>query len=483
MSDTIAWSYELLNEPERQLLRRLAVFSGGWALAAAAAVCGEPESAGELFDSLELLVDNNLVQPPEGSDGEPRLRMLETIREFGLERLAEDPEAAQVHRNHAQYFLALAELAEDGLRGPAQESWHRRLEPELDNFRAAMAWALRDSKPAMALRIAAGLWEFWDRHGYWQEAVDWLRTGLAGPTEVPDAIRGIALTRLCWFMRALADYEGAVQLYEEALALWSRIGDEAGLARTLSGFGAALLSHGDVARATSVLDESLRLQRRTGDPTALCSPLINRGILEMHHGDPEHAAEFFGEALILAREARSDLDVLACLDNLGELFANEGESDRAEECLSEALSIAERLGDRCAVAEVTHNLAVVAWREGYPRRAFALLADAILISLQLGDKEHGIGSIERMAHVAQELHGTERAARLLAAGEALRVATGLPRPPNHQVDFEACLTAVRERLGPDDFDKVWEEGATMSFEQAMAFAMQSPSESRPDASV
>ena len=167
---TIEWSYELLSEPERQLFARLAVFAGGCTLDAA------EEIAGADVDTLQSLVDKSLVRQTGG-----RFWMLETIRELARERLAASPEADEIGRRHAEYFLALAEEAEPFMKGPEQSAWLQRLEDDHDNLRKSLDWFFDHDEPELALRLAGTLWPFWYMHGHVTEARRWLRRALDAP--------------------------------------------------------------------------------------------------------------------------------------------------------------------------------------------------------------------------------------------------------------------------------------------------------------
>ena len=203
LRDALAWSYDLLAEEERAVFRRLGVFAGGFDLDAVAALCPAPGT----LDVLARLVDHSLVRVGGAADGEPRFVLLETVREYALDRLAERGEADAVRRAHARHFAALAEAAAAALHGPRQAPWLDRLEREHANFRAALRWALDGGEAGLGLRLGAALWWFWFVRGRWSEGLAWLEALLALPAGAGGAaddakIRSRALTGAGW----LAEY-------------------------------------------------------------------------------------------------------------------------------------------------------------------------------------------------------------------------------------------------------------------------------------
>ena len=259
------WSYALLAEPERVLLRRLAIFAAGWSLEAAEAVCGGTGLEGEILDLLAELVDKSLVVAGwRGVAG--RYGMLETMRQYAMERLLESGEEPSIRHTHAAYFLSLAERAEPRLLGPEQNSWFARLENEHSNLRAAFV-ALRDYGEAEAgLRLSGALWRFWEAHGHLAEGQAWLAEmlGRVGPDCAP-ATRAKALLAagMCGYYRR--DDAGAASLLEESLRLYRALGDRRGMAWALFYQGWMGINRGTFVEARTLLEESAALCRAIGD--------------------------------------------------------------------------------------------------------------------------------------------------------------------------------------------------------------------------
>jgi predicted ATPase len=468
----IDWSYNLLNEDERRLLRRLSVFAGGWTLEGAEAVCyTEGEQPMEALDGLEILTDNSLLRAPEGVDGDTRLRMLETIREFAHERLTGSGEADAIHDRHARYFLSIAERAETEMRQSARQAWYQRLEAELDNFRAAMDWLLEHDQSELALRIGMALWIFWWTRGYRREGLQWLEKGLASTGSVTEAVRAKALNRAGFLTRDLGDYARAVVMLQESLALWRQIDDQAGIALSLDNLGTTVMRQGDYAGATVMLEEALDLRRRLSDQHGTYATLHNLGLVASWQGSNERAIELYGESLALARVAQDDHNLGIILTNLGEQYSHQGDCERAEACYAEAASIYQRLGNRAGEADVMRNRGVIALKQSDYTRASDLLVETILAFQEMDDRENTIWAIEALAAVAKEQHLSDRAARLLGASDSLRQTVGVARAHIDQVDFDACLASVRGQLGEGAFGVAWAEGSRMTFEQTVAYAV------------
>ncbi|MFQ5794790.1 MAG: BTAD domain-containing putative transcriptional regulator [Candidatus Bipolaricaulia bacterium] len=239
LRDTIDWSYDLLNTGERTLFERLSVFVGGGTLEAAEAVCigaDNLELKMDILDGLASLVDKNLLRRKEQADGEPRFLILETIREYGLERLEASGESEAIRRTHADYYLALAEQAEPKLEGPDQRMWLDRLEVEHDNLRAALVWFEQNGEAEAELRLGGALWGFWHMRGYLSEGRRWLEGALAKgeDRDVSASVRAKALHGAGVLTHEQGDYERATVLYEESLDLRRELGDKPGVAILLS---------------------------------------------------------------------------------------------------------------------------------------------------------------------------------------------------------------------------------------------------------
>jgi len=266
---TIAWSYDLLEEPEKRLFRRLAVFVGGCMLETAEAVCNADRGLGvDVLDGVTSLVDKSLLKQEAQADGEPRLLMLETIREFGLERLAESGEAEAMRRQHAAFFLRLSEEAYPKMLSAEQSTWYRRLEVEHDNLRAALRWTLESQEAQMGLRLAGALFAFWRSCNHSREGRSWLEQVLAQPgAKAPTAARAKALFGAGTMAFFQGDFPAARQLLEESVMVGRELGAAGmrNLAHALTTLGHAILLQGDPTTARELAGEGLRLFQEVGE--------------------------------------------------------------------------------------------------------------------------------------------------------------------------------------------------------------------------
>ncbi|MBA3329545.1 MAG: tetratricopeptide repeat protein, partial [Actinobacteria bacterium] len=286
---TIDWSYDLLRPAEQSLFARLGVFVGGWNLDAAELVCVSDDG----LPALAALLDSSLVGH-EADPGEPRYRMLETVREYALERLDADTEAAQVRDRHARAFVALAEQAESELVGPEQALWHERLEQEHGNMRAALGWLQESDQVELELRLAAALGRFWYVRGHLSEGRRRLEDALghAGGAAVPE-LRAKALRTASAIAVIQGDYASARALAEQGLELYRLLGDRLGSVRSLSNLGAILLAEGRAEDAVVALDESVALARDLPERRIAALALNNRGDAALTQGDYDAATTFF----------------------------------------------------------------------------------------------------------------------------------------------------------------------------------------------
>jgi len=473
MYSAIDWSFSLLNDNEKRLFQRLSVFSSGWIVEAAIAVCSaDGQSEMEILEDLEMLVDNNLLRSPEEAAGESRLRMLESIREFAYDRLKESGEREAIHRRHAQYFASLAEQAEREKFGTAEQlAWRIRLEAELNNLRAAMSWALDNHQYTCELRIATGLWRFWWTHGYLREGIQWLQQGLTRLEPGASEVRARALTRMGWLLNKVGDTPHALANLEEAVNLWRQIDSPPGLAQALSNLGGIMLPH-DVDRATTLLEEALEIRRGLSDRRGVHATLMNLGLAMYWQGNMKRMIELFNESLKLAREVKDNYSVGITLINLGDAYINQDNYQLAEQCLAEADEVYQNLGDQAGLAEVKRGRGRIALKLGDFERALKLFSEALRTSFEAEILSLTLVTIEGIAFVAQKMNNPIKASRLLSACEVLRNKMKLMRITTHQADCDSYLASLRTSMDEADFAAAWTEGARLTLEQVVEYAMQ-----------
>jgi predicted ATPase len=361
---TVEWSTELLSDDERQLFARLAVFSGGCRLEAAEAIADAD------LDTLQALVEKSLVRFTSG-----RFWMLETIREFAHERLAELPEAASLGRRHAEYFLRFAEER----RGANTLAILDELEAEHDNIRAARAWFEANGEIDAELQLAAALAGLADTHGHWREELSAIESALSRATDAAPAAQGLGWQALANAVYSTGDLIRAEEAGERALALHRSVQNDLGTAAVLIVLGVIAAEGGDYERATALFAEGRELSARLGERRYLSSATQNLGLYALLRGDLEEAEALTDEALEISRELGDERGIVPSLENLGVIALREGRLDRAGELLHESLEHAQAIESPFGIFNALIALAALAVAEGRAERAGHLLgaADAV----------------------------------------------------------------------------------------------------------
>jgi predicted ATPase/DNA-binding SARP family transcriptional activator len=406
LRETLDWSANLLEDVERRALARLALFPAGATLAAAEAVCEAD------LDTVSALVDHSLVQRVE-RDGEPRFGLLETVREYALERLSPGDDLG---RRHAEWYLTLAEEAEPELTGEKQAEWFARLEAEHDNLRAAIAFLDAADDPELHLRLVIALTRFWYVRGYLSEARCELDRALVEEHGQPPNLRRRALTAASAVALLQGDYAGATELSERGLEAARTIGEPLYVANALSNLGAIVLAAGDHGRAATLLEEAVPLAREAGDTRIAALAINNLGDLALTVGDYERAEPLFEESLALLRERGDTANIARALFNLGAVALKLGQLDDARNKLHESLELCDVAGDKEDLAWCLEGVAALAAAEAEGERAALLLGAATATLEAMGA---ALKPFERQLH-----DGTEEAARALCGAEAFEAARG-----------------------------------------------------------
>ena len=471
---TIAWSYDLLGQDEKALFRRLAVFVGGCTLEAAEAVCtAQGDLLIDVLEAVAALVDKSLLRQETQADGQPRLLMLETIREYALERLAASGEAEAVRRQHAIFFLRFSEEAEPKIRGAEHFLWRTRLEVEHDNLRAALRWTLESQEAEMGMQLAFSLVAFWRASNQDREGRNWCEQVLAQPgTSARTAARAMALLAAGAMTMFQGDLPQAQLLLEESIAIGREVGRAAkrtlALALALLAYGALLQGHLGAAR--ELAEEGVRLFREVGEAwgTALALNHLGRATLEL--GDPVAARPLLEESAALFRAGNMQRLALP-LNTLGRVALRQGDDTGARAYCEEALAVAQATGDELFIAEALAQLGTVALHVGDSGQATALYQQSLTLIWTRGYRECIAEDLAGLAATANLLGQPERAARLFGAVEALREVSGIRLSPLPRADYDRAVEGIRAHLDEATFAQAWEKGRAMPLEQAIAEAL------------
>jgi len=470
LRSAMEWSYSLLDTAEQKLFRRMAVFVGGCTLEAIEAVCtAKGNLAIDVLDGVASLVDKSLLRQEEGVRGEPGFWMLETIDEYAREKLQESGEAEALHKEHAFYFMRLAEAAEPHLPGKQQQAWLERLEVEHDNFRAALRWAVASGEAGSAkagtaatsneaqtahaptarerattgnaaaltleigLRTAGALRQFWDVRGYYREGGEDLQRLLSAADRLgcSRAVRVKALNAAGVLTYRQGEYAAARSTLEQALAMGSELGDRQSMALSLHHLGNAAFGQGDYAAARSLYQESLALRKDLGDKWGIAICLTNLGSVAYLQGDDSAARSLYEESLALFREEGDKWGITVPLINLGNVAYLQGDYSAARSLCEEGLVTSKDIGS-------TYNIAI---------------------------------SMAALGGIAAATGQPQRGARLLGAADALLQGIGSVLEAENRRPYQAGVASARAQLGEAEFEKAMQQGRSMLMEQAIAYAL------------
>jgi predicted ATPase/DNA-binding XRE family transcriptional regulator len=430
---TVAWSYDLLEPREQTLFRRLAVFAGGFTLEAAEAVCGQGSTGEErVFETLASLVDNSLLVPwGEGSvgrDDEPRFTMFETIREYASERLGSDAE--EIQREHARYYLALAESVQPEASSHMLTKWLAVLDREHENLRAALRWAIRNRDVDFGTRLALMMWRFWPERHYVTEGRRWLEAVVA-----------------------LGEPEGGVIEPTLSARRWAFLHLVAGM---LAG------GQGDFDRAVELFDESLSLYRNMGHTKGTSGPLRELGAAAYHQGDYERAVRLSEQALTISRGSGSAFGSGLAVCTLADALRAQGDIGRARTLLEESLASLRRrtrpLRVANALAITLSRLGSIECELGGDARARGLYGESLELARRFGFTFDVFVCLEGLARVEALQGRPQRSARLLGASAAQREEIGTPLTPITRADYDHAANAARAELGEEAFEVAWAGG-------------------------
>jgi predicted ATPase/class 3 adenylate cyclase len=427
----IEWSHDLLQEEEQRLFARLAVFSGGWTLESAEAVCRHGLNV-SVLDGLASLVDKSLVRQDEGPHGQVRFRMLETIREYAADRLTNSGEQEDLSRRHAQHFRDLAEEAEPFFIGDQRVIWLDRFEEEHDNLRAVLQWAEERNEAEVGLRTAAAIWRFWQQRVHLAEGQSWLHRLQSLPgAEKRDQYRARALMALGSVAYWRGDYETVRLGYREAEEIARETGDRGLLAQAVFNLSFVPGLDQDFDAGTALLHQALDLAKEVNDWSLIAEIKAGIGIYAFFGGNPAGAIEPLQEAIAIQRETGQRYLVADNLVALGGVERLIGRGEAADRHFREALQVFGVTRDRVSLIGTMHALALVADDQG----------------------DHA------------------RAARLIGASARMREEAG-GAPPEFLAIFGDPEGEARRAIGDEAYGRAWREGNAMNIEEAVAYALE-----------
>jgi tetratricopeptide (TPR) repeat protein len=394
--------------------------------------------------------------------------MLETIREFALDRLRSSGDEAETRRRHAEYVVDFAESAAPQLTEPRQAEWLRRLEMEHDNIRAALQWSIDTGTIEIGLRIGGSIWRFWRVRSHVAEGRRWLADLLSRSDGIDGATRAQALQGAGALAAAQGDYAEGIERHIEALNIWHALQDRRGESDALNFLGIIAQAQVDYETAAEYFNQSLAIQRELGDQRSLSSILNNLGAVAHDSGDFDRATGLYEEALAIRRKIGDRPGEAIPLLNLGNLAVQRGDYAAAIPLFAESLALAREVQDEASIAVTLDWMGKVAYDQGDYARALALYQESLRLHRALKDKGNTASCLEGLAAVLIAMGRSETAARAFGASDALRESIGAPVPPSERDDYDAAIAALKQALSPETLAWEWGQGRGMTLEQIAA---------------
>jgi predicted ATPase/tRNA A-37 threonylcarbamoyl transferase component Bud32 len=474
---TVDWSYGLLNAAEQKLFRRLSVFAGGCTLEGVEAVCDTKGDLGlDVLDAMASMVDKSLAQQVEQADFETRFRMLSTLREYALERLAESHDESPTRRAHAAYYLVLAEEgAQDVATHP---EWLDRFEVEHDNFRLALDYLIRTGDADWGFRLGAALFRFWETREHLAEGRDALGRLLA----MEGAKRSKLRPRLLFAAAVLAgdqgDYASAKQLFEESLDTCVAMNDNGGIAVALNALAVNARERGDFSAASLLFARCAEIWKDIGDSADIARALSNLASMVKTQGDYKRASALYDECRTLFRKAGDEAGVAWTLNYQGDVAREKADFITARSFCEQSLAAFRQLRDGWGIASALSDLAGLSFDQGNNAESRRLYGESLKVFQELGHQRGIARVLECLAASAAAQSNAVQALHLAGAAAALRQRLGAPLPPNEKPRMEKALEFARRTLGDAAGLTAWMEGWAMPVEQAIQEALNSDADLR-----
>jgi tetratricopeptide (TPR) repeat protein len=428
----------------------------------------------EVLDLLTRLVEKSLVVYEEDEQSRGRYRLLDTVRQYAREKLAAEVGSDTAPRRHRDYFLALAEAANEKLQGSEQVEWLKRLDQEHDNLRESLDECRVDREGGEAgLRLAAAVQRFWQIRGYFAEAEARSRAALEHPgARERTRTRAQALTGAGALAHIQAHYETARIRLEEALSIWQAVGDRAGLARCLVSLGNVAVRQGDYERGLLLYEDALEQSRRSGSRPLEANALNSLGIVAQEQGEYVLARTRYEEALAISGELGDRIGEATALGNLGIVAKAQGDWERARACYEESLAIRRALGERRGTVVALINLGELACEQGDFGTALSLLREGLHHCREFGDRRDAAAGLQELGELFEAMGNLTRAAQLQGAAASLRDSLAAPVPPSERPALDRHLSALRAALGEEAFEVAYAAGRARSWEQAIAYTLE-----------
>ena len=476
MRNAILWSHDLLSPEEQMIFRRLSIFNGSFSLAAATEIVSfgdEGQSIErnslDVLDRIWSLLDKSLIIRVDRGDNEYRFRMLETIREFGMNRLDDAGETLHIRERVLRFFTDLVVSLELDMIGPNQHIVLRGLDDEIGNLRLALQAGLELSEDAHAdgVRLASGLWRYWLIRGQLSEGSRWLGRVLNLGTELPPNVRALALNNLGNLALELSQYTKAHACYVQSKEIYDVIGDESGIADELNNLGLLELIQAKFTAARELLEQSLNLRRRIGDVTSLPATLTNLGDIAIFEVDYDLAEAHHAEALAIRRDLGSKRGIALSCHNLGIVAYLRGEFDTAERWFAEGMGYSLELDDAFSRASLLLGQGRLAVRRGELTRGIQLLTQSLHILRQMGSRRLMAEVVDALAAAGAAAGRYGQAARLIGSTTMMRDGHSIGINARSTIELDELLSTLIAELGETRFKHLFDAGQRQTLDDAV----------------
>jgi len=479
LAATLDWSYALLSDLEQKVLQGLSIFAGGGTLDAIESVCvSRHVEPAEVLDTLSRLVDKSVVTVDRPERGETRYHLLETIRQYAREKLADAGGTDESKDRHLDYFLKWSENAEPHLTSPEQVEWLDRYEAEHDNLRAALEWCnANPGKALLGLRLAAACGRFWRLHGYISEGRRHLSAALSEQSAQDRTItRARALTLLANHAYLQSDYPAMRPIAEEALSVWRELGEEgkAGAAYTLDLLGELATEEGDYDSAPVFFQEALEIYKEINNLRGIGQMHMQFGWAAMRTGDYSKAQSHLEEFHNLAKQVGDKSGLAYAFSGLGEVAVRQGQFERAVSLLEQGLVLNRERGDKWGTGTLLGSLGWVALRQHDFKKMREILGESLSVRMEISDKGGIAWCLEKLAEAKKDQAQFEEAAKIFGQAEALRAPIGSVIDPADRADYSRIISGLQSALGMDAFAALWAEGAAMPIDGVIELALSEP---------
>ena len=467
---TLDWSYELLSDDEQKLLRRLSVFAGPFTLEQIEAVADPfARLQTDIVDVVGSLVDKSLVVRKGEEEGEPRFELLGVVRDYAAEQLIDSGEENDTRKAHAAYYVVLAE--EGGQRQQDNAAWLGRIAREYDNIRAALEWAAASGPPEWGLRIALGVFPYWERSEHISEGRNRLDALLARGDEGDSLLRARAMFSIAVLAFTQKDWPVATERAEASREMFRRLGDQRGVAVCCNCLGVVATETGAIERASAVLQEALSLWSAAGDEASYARSLMNLAMVCRLRGDHDAARQMYMETEALFRRLGDRASAAWALNHQGDVARDLEQFEEAERMYTSALASFHEIGDSWGIASSRADMGTLARRQRRFDDAYAAYRDALEHFSKVAHPRGVARVLEAMAILAVEESQHDRALTLAGAASRIREVHGAPLPEDERRELDAALARARGTSDADGAQQQYQCGRCMGVTEAIRYAV------------